>query len=127
MPKNRWLDAAAMALLVLFCAPFAGAETLVVGKSLATAEPELPANIGAELGIFERHGLDLKIVDFHGGGSLAQGMAAGNIDIADGSGTEMADIGKGVPMIAVCENTGPLPFLSIGVPLDSSIRSVESL
>jgi ABC-type nitrate/sulfonate/bicarbonate transport system substrate-binding protein len=127
MLKSRWPGAAAIALLTFLGAPFAGAETLIVGKSLATAEPELPANIGAELSIFKRHGLDLKIVDFRGGGSLAQGMAAGAIDIADGSGTEMADIVKGVPMIAVCENTGPLPFLSVAVPFDSSVRSADGL
>ena len=127
MIKRTSSIAAIIALLALIRTPSAGAETIVVGKSLATAEPELAADIGAELGIFKRHGLDLKIVVFQGGGRLAQGMAAGQIDIADGSGTEMADIVKGVPMIAVCENTGPLPFIGIGVPFDSAAHSADDL
>jgi hypothetical protein len=30
-------------------------------------------------------------------------------------------------MIGVCESTGPLPFLGIGVPIDSPIHSIEQL
>ena len=127
MLKSKWVGLAAIALLGLLSVSLAGAETLVVGKSLATAEPELAADIGTELGIFKKHGLDLKIVAFQGGGRLAQGIAAGQIDIADGSGTEMADIVKGVPMLAVCENTGPLSFIGIGVPFDSSVHSADDL
>ena len=127
MLTRKWLGLAAIAVLGLLSAPFARAETLVVGKSLATAEPELAADIGAESGIFQKHGLDLKIVSFQGGGKLAQGMAAGEIDIADGSGTEMAAIVKGVPMLGVCENTGPLSFISIGVPFDSPVHSADDL
>src|SRR6185437_12908577 len=51
----------------------------------------------------------------------------GQMDIADGSGTEMADIVKGVPMLGVCENTGPLSFVGIGVPFDSPVHSAGDL
>src|SRR5215475_491346 len=105
----------------------AGATTLTVGKSAPNSDPIIPVNVGDKLGIFNKRGLDLKIVDFSGGSKMAQAMAAGSIDIGDGAGTEMALVAKGVPMLAVCETAGPAPFLSVGVPWDSPIRSIEQL
>ena len=96
----------------------AAAVTLTVGKASPNADPIIPVNVGDTLGIFKKHGLDLKIVDFTGGSKMAQAMAAGALDIGDGAGTEMALVAKGAPMIGVCESTGPLPFLGIGVPIE---------
>jgi ABC-type nitrate/sulfonate/bicarbonate transport system substrate-binding protein len=58
---------------------------------------------------------------------MIQGMTAGSIDIGDGAGTQIAFIAKGVPMMAVCENTSTLPYTSIGVPYDSPIKTKEEL
>ena len=101
--------------------------TLTVGKANATSDAIIPVNIGDELGIFKKHGLDLKIVDFGGGSRMAQGLAAGSIDIGVGAGTEMAFVSKGAPMLAVCQNTGPAPFLGVGVPWDSPIKKLDDL
>src|ERR1700742_2224035 len=79
---------------------------LTVGKSAPNADPIIPVNVGDRLGIFKKHGLDLKIVDFGGGARMAQAMAADSIDIGDGAGTEMALVAKGAPMLAVCETAG---------------------
>jgi ABC-type nitrate/sulfonate/bicarbonate transport system substrate-binding protein len=109
-------------------APHAAAETaLTVAKAAATADNMLPINVGDELGIFKKHGLDVKIVDFDSGSKMAQAVVAGSIDIADGAGTEMAFIAKGAPMKAVCEDEGTFPFLSVGVPWDSPIKSAKEL
>jgi NitT/TauT family transport system substrate-binding protein len=104
-----------------------GATTLTVGKAAPNADPIIPVNVGEQLGIFKKHGLDLKIVDFTGGSKMAQAMAAGSLDIGVGAGTEMALVAKGVPMIAVCQAAGPVPFLGVGVPWDSPIHSIEQL
>lgn len=116
----------AMALLVAERTPSAAA-SLTVGKAAPNADPIIPVNIGDKLGIFKKHGLDLTITDFTGGSKMSQAMAAGAIDIGDGAGTEMALVAKGVPMIAICESAGPLPFLSIGVPYDSPLHSIDEL
>jgi NitT/TauT family transport system substrate-binding protein len=108
-------------------APLAAAVTLTVGKAAPNADPIIPVNVGDTLGIFKKHGLDLKIVDFTGGSKMTQAMAAGALDIGDGAGTEMALIAKGAPMIAVCESAGPIPFIGIGVPWDSPIHSIDQL
>jgi len=100
---------------------------LTVGKAAPNADPIIPVNIGDKLGIFKKHGLDLKIVDFSGGSKMTQALTAGSIDIGDGAGTEMAHVAKGAPMIAICETAGPIPFISIGVPYDSPIRSLDGL
>ena len=101
--------------------------TIIVGKAAPAAEAIIAVDVGAELGMFKKHGLDVKIVNFDGGSKMIQGMAAGSIDIGDGAGTQMAFVAKGVPMIAVCENTSTLPYQSIGVPYDSPIKTKEEL
>jgi NitT/TauT family transport system substrate-binding protein len=115
-------------MAVLSLSPPAVADTtLVVGKAAPTAEAIIAVDVGDQLGIFKKHGLDLKIVNFNGGSKMIQGMAAGSIDIGDGAGTQMAFVAKGVPMMAVCENTSTLPYQSIGVPWDSPIKTKEEL
>jgi hypothetical protein len=37
----------------------------------------IPVNVGDELGIFKKHGLNLKVVDFGGDSKMVRGMAAG--------------------------------------------------
>ena len=103
------------------------AATLTVGKAAPNADPIIPVNVGDQLGIFKKHGLDLKIVDFTGGSKMATAMAAGSIDIGDGAGTEMALVAKGIPMTAICESVGPIPFIGIGVPWDSPIHTIDQL
>ena len=118
----------ALALGSALFAPCASAETtLTVGKAAADADAIIPVNVGDQLGFFKKHGLDLKIVDFTGGSKMIQAMVAGSIDIGDGAGIQMAYIAKGVPMLAVCESTTTLPYLSIGVPWDSPIKTKEEL
>ena len=107
--------------------PASAATMLTVGKAAPNADPIIPVNVGDQAGIFKKHGLDLKIVDFLGGSKMAQAMAAGSIDIGDGAGTEMALVAKGVPMLAICESTSTFPFLSIGVPSDSPVKSLKEL
>ena len=125
----RLLAAVAVAFgLTLSGQTAAAAQTkLTVGKAAPNADPIIPVNVGDKLGIFRKHGLDLTIVDFAGGAKMSQALAAGSIDIGDGAGTEMAFVAKGAPMLAVCETAGPVPFLSVGVPFDSPIRSIGGL
>ena len=130
MTKPRYGAAAAIIGLTSCLAAPAPAfadTTLNVGKANATSDAIIPVNVGDELGIFKKHGLTLKIQDFGGGSKMAQALAAGSIDIGDGAGTEMAFVAKGAPMMTICESTAPAPFLGIGVPWDSSIKTLDDL
>lgn len=125
--RGVFLASCAVTLASLAVPPAVAETLLTVAKAAATADNMLPINVGDELGIFKKHGLELKIVDFDSGSKMAQAVAAGSIDIADGAGVEMAFIAKGAPMKAVCEDEGTFPFLSVGVPWDSPIKTVTEL
>src|SRR5579871_1038980 len=116
-----------MALAAVASSAASAQTALTVGKANQTSDAIIPVNVGDKLGIFKKHGLDLKIVDFGGGSKMVQALAAGSIDIGDGAGTEMAFVAKGAPMLAVCESAGPAPYLGVGVPWDSPIKKLEDL
>ncbi len=110
-----------------FALTASAATTLNVGKASSNASAIIPVNVGDQLGIFARHGLDLKIADFTGGSKLAQAMTAGGIDIGVGAGTEMALVAKGAFMLAICNAAPSIPFIGIAVPWDSPITTVAQL
>jgi NitT/TauT family transport system substrate-binding protein len=110
-----------------FALTASAATTLNVGKASSNASAIIPVNVGDQLGIFARHGLDLKIADFTGGSKLAQAMTAGSIDIGVGAGTEMALVAKGAFMLAICNAAPSIPFIGIAVPWDSQITTVAQL
>jgi NitT/TauT family transport system substrate-binding protein len=115
------LDAIAGAL------PVSAATQLTVGTAHATADAELPATVGVELGIFQKHGLDIKLADLGGDARVIQGMTAGSIDIGVGGGSGMALIVKGAPMLAVCEDSATQPYFAIAVPYDSPLHKLTDL
>ena len=123
--RGRLVAALAFAFATAGIAPAASA-TLTVGKAAPNADPIIPVNVGDQLGIFKKHGLDLKIVDFTGGSRMSSGHGRRRLDIGDGAGTEMALVAKGAPMIAICETAGPIPFIGIGVPWDSPIKTIDA-
>lgn len=98
-----------------------------VGKADAASTSFLPIHVGDKVGIFKKHGLELKISDFTGGSKLSQAIVAGAIDIGLGAGTEMALVAKGAPMKAVCDGLSPIPFIGIAVPYDSPIHKIDQL
>ncbi len=111
----------------VFASPAFAGGTLNVGKADANASPILPVNVADKLGLFKKHGLDVKIANFTGGSKVSQAMVAGSIDIGVGAGTEMAFVAKGAPIIAVCDDAPPIPFIGIAVPWDSPIHSIGEL
>ena len=127
-PHASFAAIIAIALVPTPATPAAAADTsLTVGKASSVSDAIIPVNVGDKLGIFKKHGLDLTITDFGGGSKMVQAMTAGALDIADGAGTEMAFVAKGAPMIGVCESATTAPFLGIGLPWDSPVKSLADL
>jgi NitT/TauT family transport system substrate-binding protein len=119
---------AAFLFTTLALVPAAFADTtLNVGKAQATADSIITVDVGVDQGFFQKHGLDLKILNFEGGSKIIQALTAGSLDIAVGAGTQMSFVAKGAPMIAVCEDTTTLPYFSVGLPYDSPIHSLDEL
>jgi NitT/TauT family transport system substrate-binding protein len=102
-------------------------DKLTVGKASPTSSPMLPVDVGVKTGIFAKHGLDVTIENFGGGGKMHQAAAAGAIDIGVGAGPELALIAKGSPEIAIANVVGPPTFLGVAVPADSTAKTLADL
>jgi len=89
------------ALVLAAAAPVSAQEKVRIGKPQAGTFPFVPVDVGLAAGIFKRHGVDLESADFAGGPRVQQAISAGALDIAIGSGPELALALKGVPETAV--------------------------
>ncbi len=119
-------------MLALSAAVFAiqashAAVTLRVGKASPSAATMVPLVVGAKEGFFAKQGLEVQIFDFAGGAKLHQAMAAGSLDLGVGAGTDLALIAKGSPELAVCNGAGPLLFIGMAVPKESTAKSLADL
>jgi ABC-type nitrate/sulfonate/bicarbonate transport system substrate-binding protein len=115
-----------IALILVATTAFA-ADHLRVGKPEARAFDFTPVEIGSENGIFAKYGIETESIGFGGGGKMHQAMAAHQLDIALGSGPEMASIAKGSPEMTVAAMFGAPMNISIIVKKDSPITKIEQL
>jgi ABC-type nitrate/sulfonate/bicarbonate transport system substrate-binding protein len=127
LPRSIVLAALVVCQSAVFASAALAGGTLNVGKADANASPILPVNVADKLGLFKKNGLDVKIANFTGGSKVSQAMVAGSIDIGVGAGTEMAFVAKGAPIIAVCDDAPPIPFIGIAVPWDSPVHTIAAL
>ncbi len=105
----------------------AQAQTKVrVGQPQAGTFQFVPLQVGTEAGIFKRHGVELEVISFGGGPRVQQALAAGSIDIAIGSGPELAFIVKGAPEIAVAA-MADAPYSVVLAVLKDGPKTVEEL
>lgn len=116
-----------IASLALIVTPAGAADTLRVGKAVATAWTFTPLDVGIETGIFAKHGIDVKASAAHGDAKLQQAMTAGSLDIGIGSGPGMAFMAKGVPAKAVAAMAGAPRNMAIMVSYNSPIKTVDDL
>jgi ABC-type nitrate/sulfonate/bicarbonate transport system substrate-binding protein len=119
----------ALALLAQGVAPgdAAALTKLRVGTPAQVNFTFMPLEIGQRQGFFAKAGLAVEVVTFQGGSRLAQGVEAGDVDVAVTSGTDMAFAAKGVPYIAVAATAGPPLYLTVMVPYDSPAKGPDDL
>src|SRR5882672_149238 len=98
--RTAGLAAAALAIIVL-AAPAQAQTKVRIGKPQAGAFQFVPVDVGIEVGIFKKHGLDVESSDFGGGPRVQQALTAGALDFAIGSGPELAMVAKGAPEIGI--------------------------
>ncbi len=117
----------AVTALLLLTLP-ASAETKIrVGKAQPNQFAFVPADIGAEAGIYKKHGIDLEISSFGGDAKMMQALAADGIDIALGGGPAFATIVKGSPMKAVAAMANAPNTIMMVVLKDGPIKSADDL
>jgi ABC-type nitrate/sulfonate/bicarbonate transport system substrate-binding protein len=118
-------------LSVLFFAlaalPARAEDVIRLGNSSATAFPFVLPEVGIEKGIFAKHGIKVETASFAGGGRLIQALISSNIDMALGSGPEMASIAKGAPAQAVAQYAGPPLYLVLIVRQELPMKTVKDL
>jgi NitT/TauT family transport system substrate-binding protein len=115
-------------LAAMAAAPSSGAaETLRVGKAGREAFSFVPVDVGAQVGVFKKHGLDLEISSFGGDARIQQAMAADGIDVALGSGPGLAFIVKGSPIKGIAAMAGPPLLFALMVRTDDAVKTVADL
>lgn len=103
------------------------ADLVRAGKSSPGSFDFTPLDIGSQVGVFKKNGIELQIIGFSGGTKMHQALAANTIDVAFGSGPQMILTARGAPMMAVAEMAGaPINFAVI-VPYDSPIKTLDDL
>src|SRR5438045_5972215 len=116
-----------LAVVLVALAPTAHAQTKVrIGKPQAGAFQFVPVDVGIEAGIFKKHGLDVESSDFGGGPRVQQALTAGALDLAIGSGPELAMIGKGAPETAVAA-LADAPYAVVLAVLNDAPKTIAEL
>ena len=113
--------------MLLGLAQAAAADKLVVGKAAPGAFSFVPLDIGIAEGFFAKNGLEIEFVGLSGSAKLHQAMAAGNLDIGLGAGSDLVFPVKGAPEIAVADMAGPPLLMSFIVPWTSLVKSADDL
>jgi ABC-type nitrate/sulfonate/bicarbonate transport system substrate-binding protein len=101
--------------------------TVRVGQPQAGTFQFVPLQVGIEAGIFKAHGIDVQVTDFGGGPRVQQALVADSVDIAIGSGPELALEVKGAPEIAVAAMADAPYSVLLAVLKDSPIKAPEQL
>jgi NitT/TauT family transport system substrate-binding protein len=107
--------------------PATSLQTLRVGKAGATAFSFVPVDVGQQVGIFKKHGLNLEISSFGGEAKIQQAMAANSIDIALTSGPGLAFVVKGSPSKGIAAMAGPPLLFALMVRADDTVKTVDDL
>ncbi len=125
MSRTVTLFASFLALATLATA--AQAQTKVrIGKPQAGTFQFLPVDIGIETGIFKKHGVDVESIDFGGGPRVQQALTAGALDLALGSGPELALAAKGTPEIGIAA-MADAPYSVVLAVLNGGPKTVADL
>jgi NitT/TauT family transport system substrate-binding protein len=129
--KHRLLRALILALVPVMAVPLAAAalaaDTVRVGKAVPFAWTFTPIDVGIDVGIFAKQGLELQVTSFAGDARLQQGLVSDSIDFGLGSGPGMGFLAKGSPAKAVAAMAGAPMNMSIVVSYHSAIKTLDDL
>ena len=125
--QRHLIRAFAFAVVVTFAATASAADSVRVGKAVPFAWTFTPLDVGSEVGIFAKHGLALTVTGFAGDARLQQGLVSDSIDFGLGSGPGMGFLAKGVPAKAVAAMANAPMNMSLVVPYDSPIKTLDDI
>ncbi len=129
--KHHMTRALVLTITTVLAAAFASiavaADKVRVGKAVPFAWTFTPIEVGTEVGIFGKHGLELEVAAFAGDARLQQGLVSASIDFGLGSGPGMAFLVKGSPAKAVAAMAGAPMNMSLVVPYNSPIKTIDDI
>ena len=108
-------------------APSHAADKIRVSKSEATTFAFAFLEVGAQEGIYAKHGLEVETLNLAGAAKAHQALLAGSADIELGSGIELMFVAKGSPTKGVAVLAGPPLGFAIMVAKDGATHSVADL
>ncbi len=115
------------ALAMLWVTSATAAEKLRVGKAVPFAWTFTPLDVGIQMGIFAKHGLEIEASAAAGDAKMQQALTADSLDIGIGSGPGMAFMAKGVPAKGVGAMAGVPRNMAVMVGYNSKARTVDDL
>jgi ABC-type nitrate/sulfonate/bicarbonate transport system substrate-binding protein len=121
------LAASFVAFVALLPLGAQGADTVRMGKAVASSFPFSGLELGKEQGIWASEGIDLQIVAFRGDGQMQQAFTAGVIDAGLGSGPGMGYTVKGVPARAVASVAAEPRNMAVVVTNNSAVKTIDDL
>ena len=123
----RALVLALVLAMVALASSAQAADSIRVGKAVPFAWTFTPIDVGIEVGIFAKHGLELTVTGFAGDARLQQGLDSDSVDFGLGSGPGMGFLAKGVPAKAVAAMAGAPMNMSMVVSYNSPIKTLDDL
>lgn len=112
---------------LLSAAPSHAADKIRVSKSEATTFAFAFLEVGAQEGIYAKHGIEVETLNLAGAAKAHQALIAGSADIELGSGLELMFVAKGSPTKGVATLAGPPLGFAIMVAKDGNVHSVADL
>jgi NitT/TauT family transport system substrate-binding protein len=126
-PKRTLLLALAVIVSAAVAGAAAAAERVRVGKAVPFAWTFTPIDVGIAVGTFAQEGLELEVTGFAGDARVQQALVSDSIDFGLGSGAGMGFLAKGVPAKAVAAMAGAPMNMSMVVPYDSPIKTLDDI
>jgi NitT/TauT family transport system substrate-binding protein len=126
-PKRALVLALAVIVSAAVAGAAAAAERVRVGKAVPFAWTFTPIDVGIAVGTFAQEGLELEVTGFAGDARVQQALVSDSIDFGLGSGAGMGFLAKGVPAKAVAAMAGAPMNMSMVVPYDSPIKTLDDI
>ena len=120
------LTGVAMALALVSGAAQA-LDVVRIGKTASNALAFTPPEIGAAAGIWKKHGIEIKVLQYAGDGKMQQGLIANEIEFGLGSGPSMGFIAKDVPAKTVGVIANEPLSMGLIVSQNSAVKSTADL
>lgn len=127
MTRHAWTGLVLAAAIFTTSGATLALDVVRVGKTASNALAFTPPEIGTAAGIWQKHGIEIKVLQYAGDGKMQQGLIANEIEFGLGSGPSMGFIAKDVPAKTVGVIANEPLSMGLIVKEDSPIKTAADL